>query len=135
MSSISSKVQKCIRTCCHNGPANSGQQGPAGIHGQGHNVQDRLHTFRWGNRHRTCRRSITELYIVDTCSVNEVPGVWFEEWIRLIMARLKDRLTEMNSDNSFAPDRSSRRQYKGAIKALQQDFASALLTKRLARMF
>ena len=62
-------------------------------------------------------------YIIDTCSVNEVPGVWFEEWIRLIMARLKDRLTEMNSDNSFTPDRSSGRQYKGAIKALQQDFA------------
>ena len=43
-------------------------------------------------------RMVTELvgealqkYIVDTCSVNEVPGVWFEEWIRLIMARLKDR--------------------------------------------
>ena len=63
------------------------------------------------------------MYIIDTCSVNEVPGVWFEEWNRLIMTRLKDRLTEMNSDNSFTPDRSSGRQYKGAIKALQQDFA------------
>ena len=59
-------------------------------------------------------------YIIDTRSVNEVPGVWLEEWNRLIMARLKDRLTKMNS---FTLDRSSGRQYKGAIKALQQDFS------------
>ena len=40
-------------------------------------------------------------YIIDTCSVNEVPGVWFEEWNRLIMTRLKDRLTEMEQRQQF----------------------------------